>query len=165
MNHREAERAKAMAAHQAQQKATRDLAKAFADAEELDEAIWKRYQESEVDVRRGILQLSIREQPMTGPRFAELAQGVLAHEKDDNVRTHAVSQLAYCRDPGAKGMAVLAAALRDSSASVRLFACQSVKMRRYEKLTTQVNNLQNDPDGQVRDMATHALEFWRVGAK
>ncbi|MBI2807684.1 MAG: HEAT repeat domain-containing protein [Planctomycetes bacterium] len=157
----EARHARALAAYFARQKAIRDLAKAFADASTLDAALWKRFDESDLEVRRGMLQLTLYEQPMSGPRFAEVAQGVLLREKDDNVRTHAVSQLAYCRDPGVKGMEVLAAALRDKSAGVRLFACQSVKMRRYEKLAEQVRALQNDPDKQVRAMATHTLETWR----
>jgi hypothetical protein len=156
-----AQRAKAMAAYHAQQKAIRAIAKLFADAEDLNQQLWTRFNEAEVDVRRGILQLAMHEQPMTGQRFAEVAQGVLLREKDDNVRTHAVSQLAYCRDPGAKGMEVLARALRDRSASVRLFACQSVKMRRFEQLADQVKELQNDPDPQVRDMANDTVAFWR----
>jgi hypothetical protein len=156
-----AQRAKAMAAHHAQQKAIRDLAKLFADAETLNEHVWTHFNEAEVDVRRGILQLAMHEQPMTGPRFAEVAQGTLLREKDDNVRTHAVSQLAYCRDPGPKGMEVLAGAMRDRSASVRLFACQSVKMRRFEQLADQVKELQNDPDPQVRDMANETVAYWR----
>lgn len=157
----EAQRAQDWKAHSAQQKAIRDLAKRFADAEVLDAKMWARFKEAETEVRRGILQLQLHEQPMTGSRFAETAQGILLHELDDNIRTHAVSQLAYCRDPGAKGMEVLAAALRDRSASVRLFACQSVKMRRYEPLADQVRQLQSDPDRQVRDMATATLAAWR----
>ena len=161
----EEQQAKASAAHSAQQQAIRDLAQEFAERDGLEEKVWKRFQEAEPDVRRGIFQLNLNEQPMTGPRLAEVAQGVLLHEKDDNIRTHAVSQLAYCRDPGAKGMEVLGAALRDRSASVRLFACQSVKMRRYEPLADQVKKLQNDPDAQVREMASDTLEFWRKNPK
>src|SRR5262249_2069225 len=126
----------------------------------LEEQIWKRFTSADADIRRGILLLSQHEQPMTGTRFAEVAHGVLLRDKDDNVRTHAISQLAYCRDPGSKGAEVLAVALRDSSANVRLFACQSVKFRRYTKLADAVKSLQSDPDAQVRAMATDTLEFW-----
>src|SRR5204863_9451969 len=74
---REVEAAKSLANHYAQQKAIRDLAKVFEDAETLDDKDWNYLQQADVDVRRGILQLSIHEQPMTGARFAEVARGTL----------------------------------------------------------------------------------------
>jgi hypothetical protein len=165
MKRMDEERVKARAAHDFQQKAIRALAKRFADADELTDEVWKAYHHADIDVRRSVLQLSLHEQPMSGPRFAELARGVLQQEKDDNVRTHAVSQLAYCRDPGPKGVEVLASALRDKSPSVRLFACQSVKFRRYEQLAGQIMQMRSDPDQQVRAMAIETLEFWRMKAK
>ena len=50
--------------------------------------------------------------------------------------------------------------MRDPSAEVRMYACQSVKQRRYESLALQVKSLEKDADQKVREMAKDTLKFW-----
>ncbi|MBI1829910.1 MAG: HEAT repeat domain-containing protein [Planctomycetes bacterium] len=157
--------AKSLAAHEAQEKAIRDLANHFAAPDGLNDKVWKRYQASDAALRLSLFQMSENGHPMIGARFGEVVQGAVLHEKDEHIRAHAVIRLGYFSEPGDKGAQVLAAGLRDPSADVRMYACQSVGQRRYVQLTDQVKQLQNDPDAKVREMATHTLERWQKNPK
>jgi HEAT repeats len=157
---REEQRAKEMADYEVRRKLVREIAGLFAKADGLNDQSWQRFLGENAEVRLSVCQLSEHEQPMDGVRFAEFVRGVLEREKDEHIRTHAVCRLGYSRDSGVKGAETLSAALRDPSADVRMYACQSVKQRRYESLTAQVKSLAKDADPKVREMAKDTLKYW-----
>ena len=104
----------------AERRETRELAAELAKAGRIDAASMGRHQKATVDVRRDIFQLRGEDQPLKGVRLVEVAEFVLLHDPDENVRTHAACGLGYSGlSLESRAGAVLAQALKDTSAGVR----------------------------------------------
>lgn len=138
----------------ADERTVRELATFLADAGRIDATTMRKHQELKVDLRRDFFQLSGKDLPLSADLRAEAAAYVLKHEADDNVRTHAVRWLS----PTAQ-----VAALKDRSASVRLFACQALGFGGDKEHAAAVRALLTDPDAGVRQTAITALG--RLGDK
>ncbi|MFO0967620.1 MAG: HEAT repeat domain-containing protein [Gemmataceae bacterium] len=146
------------AKHEAVQKEIRDIAGELAAADNLETVLARRFKQAEPDVRRSVLQLRGREQPLEGDRLVDVVEWTLRHEPDENIRSHAADALAYTDKPGKRAGAVLAEALKDKSRSVRLFACQALKFRKATEQAERIAPLLKDADAEVRDMARETLQ-------
>ncbi len=141
----------------------RGIAAELAKAGRIDAESMRTYSALPPEDRRYILQSEASEQPLKGDRFVEIAAFVLAHDPDDNVRTHAACSLA--RAPAGDNLAgsTLARALQDHSSNVRMFACQTLGLRGDGKQAPSVRKLLIDPIEDVRMMAVTTLGRLRDG--
>lgn len=148
------------AKREAEEKAIKELATGLADADRINAAAMKAFLAAPVDVRRSVIRQRDGS-PLTGDQLVDVAEYVAMHDPDENVRTHAVCRLGG-DDLKANTQAgrVLARALRDRSASVRQFACQSLWQHADADFASDVRPLLADPNREVRYEAVRTLGWF-----
>jgi HEAT repeats/PBS lyase HEAT-like repeat len=145
------------AKRQAAEKAIRELENGLADADRINDAAMKAYLAAPLEVRRGLIQRR-EESPLAGERLVEVAEYVLKHDPEENVRTHAVCRLGYGDLKGTPDAGrVLVRAVKDPSAQIRQYACQSLWQHGNADHAPAVRPLLADADKDVRYQAVTTL--------
>lgn len=157
MKDEEVRRARAEQKRIAVEKEIRTIAKDLASTEKLDRETFRRYFEADVEIRRDVFQLRDHDQPLEGDRLVDVVESILQNEKVPNVRIFAANAIAYTKKPGTRSGTVLANALKDSDADVRMFVCQAIWIRDAREQALAVIPLLQDKSEQVRDMAVTTL--------
>jgi len=153
----EAKAARHREKQRADEKKIRDIAKELALAPNLDASAFRRFRAANTDIRRDIFQLRDHDQPLEGDRLVAVVEIVLATDPNPSVRVFAGNALAYTKKPGRRTNEVLAAALSDRDADVRMFVCQALRIRDARDQAGVVALLLRDDSKQVREMAAHSL--------
>lgn len=135
----------------------RRVAAGLVKAERIDEESMRTFFANTPEFRRGLLQLEGTDQPLKGKRYVDVAAFALARDPDDNVRTHAACALGHRFPEIPTAEQAVAAALGDSSRSVRLFACQALGHGNRKGQVPAVRKLLGDPEEDVRMMAVTTL--------